>query len=332
MGTGVSQQGPGLEWALGHLGNCARKQPARGVPPPTSANRRPEVKAGGDVSAPSSEARSVRGLCHGGPGTPGGSVVSSPPPAPCPSPRGPLIGLPGSPLTRESEPSLHYCPPDPKQEQRTGPWGCRPLGLRFGEDTPLRPGSPPLMFPGALRPALGRAASHRPGRTPDSLGAPGKPLPGVGASQPGWPLALGKPDVWGQDHNGSLLLPGVGVGDSSRAQRDRGGGGARRRPGSLSGLSCCLHVAHPQVPSLTLPGRRGARAGERPALPDLIPTEESTCPGAKRWAFSTPCPELEAQRWGGARWGLEGHALTGYHPWDPPTFCFLKHAPLCTVP
>lgn len=267
MGTGVSQQGPGLEWALGHLGLCARKQPARGVPPLTSANRRPEVKAGGDVSAPSSEAGGVRGLCRGGPGPPSGSVASSPPPAPCPSPRGPLIGLPGSPLTREREPPLHYCPPDPKQGQWTGPWGCRPLGLWFGEDTPLRPGSPLLTFPGALRPALGRAASHRPGRTPDSLGAPGKPLPGVGASQPGRPLALGKPDVWGQSHKGSLLLPGVGVGE---APGPRGTGvvgepGGDQAPSQASAAARTL-LTH-KCPAWPCQGGVGLRlVGGRPCL------------------------------------------------------------------
>ena len=129
MGTGVSQQGPGLEWALGHLGLCARKKPARGVPLPTSADRRPEVEAGGDASAPSLEAGGVRGLCRGGPGPPGGSVASSPPPAPCPSPRGPLIGLPGSPLTRESKPPCITAPQTPSRDGELGPgtvvpWAC----------------------------------------------------------------------------------------------------------------------------------------------------------------------------------------------------------------
>lgn len=147
-----------------------------------------------------------------------------------------------------------------------GLWGCHVLGLRFGEDTSLRLGSPPLMFPGALCPALGPCTLTQAWPHPDSLRALGKPLPGVGASQAGWPLALGKPDVWGQGHNGSLLLPRVGVGGGSRAQRDGVGGEPGGGQASLSGLSCRPHVAHPQVPSLALPGRCGARLmGASPA-------------------------------------------------------------------
>ena len=81
---------------------------------------------------------------------------------------------------------------------------------------------------------------------------------------------------------------GGGEGATPRPRGTGWGGEPRGGQASLSGLSGRPHIAHPQVPSLALPGRRGARAGGRPALPDLIPREESTCPGAKGWALSPP--------------------------------------------
>lgn len=67
------------------------------------------------------------------------------------------------------------------------PWGCP------GKTTSLRWGSQALTSLGSL--CWDLPHSHRLNRTPDSLGAPGKSLSGVGASQPGLPLALGMSDV-----------------------------------------------------------------------------------------------------------------------------------------
>lgn len=67
------------------------------------------------------------------------------------------------------------------------PWGC------LGKTTSLRWGSLALMSLGSL--CWDLSHSHRLNRTSDSLGASGKSLSGVGASQPGLPLALGMSDV-----------------------------------------------------------------------------------------------------------------------------------------
>lgn len=79
----------------------------------------------------------------------------------------------------------------------------------------------PVPSPGTLQPHTGLAAP------PNSLRAPGKPLPGVGASQAGRPLALGKPDVCSRGHNGSLLLPRVGVRGRLPGPEGRGGVGSQ---------------------------------------------------------------------------------------------------------
>lgn len=96
------------------------------------------------------------------------------------------------------------------------PCGCP------GKTTSLRWGSLALMSLGSL--CWDLPHSHRLTRTPDSLGAPGKSLSGVGASQLGLPLALRMSDVClGPGHRLCTPSPaGEGKGSSMTCPRGMG--------------------------------------------------------------------------------------------------------------